>query len=348
MAQRPIRFGLIGAGIAAETHARELLNVEGAGLRAIFARDGAKARLLGDRYGVMRTDDNIDRFLADPELDAVIVATPNGLHRDYAIAAASAGKHVVVEKPLEITGARARDIVEACRASSVRLFVIYQMRYSEAARKAKTDIDTGKLGRVVLVNVFDNEYRTPEYYSRDAWRGTRELEGGGCLITQTSHLLDLVQHLAGPVASVFAETATAFHAIETEDTAVATLRFASGALGTVSSATTAYPALRHLVTISGTDGSIAFNGEHDQIVFRRSRHDDEVIDMPKGFSFADPVDPRAFPTGRQRNQLQAISDAIADGLRLAEEDDPLRAVQLLDAIYKSAREGRAMSVTEAA
>ena len=346
MARNPTRFGLIGAGMAAETHARELAAVEGAELRAIFARDAEKAKSFRSRWGVGKAYSDLAHFLSDPGLDAIIIATPNGLHRDFAIAVAKAGKHVVVEKPLEITSARARDIIEVCQASGVRLFVIYQMRFAKSVIKVKTDIDSGKLGRIILVNVVDNEYRAPDYYARDAWRGTRQFEGGGCLITQTTHLLDLIQYLVGPVASVFAQTATAFHAIETEDVAVATLRFANGALGTVSSSTAAYPAHRHLVTIIGTNGSISFNGEHDQIVFRRSRHDEDAIDVPKDFSFGDPVDPRAFPTLRQRDQLQAISNAIAGNNGLAQNETHLQTVNLLDALYRSAKEGRAVAVTE--
>lgn len=337
---------MIGAGMAAETHARELAAVEGAELHAVLARDAPKAERFRSRYSASKAYDNLDLFLSDPDIDAVIIATPNGLHRDFAIAVAKAGKHVVVEKPLEITTGRARDIIDACRASGVCLFVIYQMRFAKAAMKAKIDIDTGKLGRIILVNVVDNEYRTPEYYARDYWRGTRQFEGGGCLITQTTHLLDLMQHLVGPVASVFAQTATAFHTIETEDVAVATLRFANGALGTVSSSTAAYPAHRHLVTIMGTDGSISFNGEHDQIVFRKSRHDDEVIDVPDDFSFADPAEPRAFPTVRQRSQLQDISNAIAGHVLAAQSENYLQTVNFLDAIYRSAREGREVAVSE--
>lgn len=344
MTSAPVRFGLIGTGLAAQTHARELAHVERAVLQGVFARDSQKAERFRAANHARRACSDLDEFLSAPDLDAVIIATPNGLHRDFAVAAAQAGKHVVVEKPLEITTARGRDIVEACRKAQVRLFVIYQMRFSQAALKARHDIETGKLGRVVLVNLVDNEYRTPAYYADDDWRGTREFEGGGCLMTQSTHLLDLVQHLVGPVASVFAHTATAFHAIETEDVAVATLRFANGALGTVSSSTAAYPAHRHLVSIIGTEGSIVFNGEHDQIVFRRSKHDAEAIDVPPGFSFADPIDPKAFPTLRQRRQLQAITDAILASD--APPEDHLPTLFLLDAIYRSAEEGREVRTLE--
>ena len=332
-----IRFGLIGTGIAATTHARELAHVAGARLWSVFARDPGKGERFAVDHGAQAFTD-LDAFLCDPALHAVIVATPNGLHRDYAIAAAAAGKHVVVEKPLEITLPRARDIVAACEQAGVRLFVIYQMRESLAARKARDDIAAGRLGRIILVNVIDNEYRTPAYYAADAWRGTRNIEGGGCLITQSSHLLDLVQHLVGPVASVFARTATALHDIETEDVAVATLCFVNGALGVLSSSTAAYPAHRHLVTIVGTEGSIIFNGERDEVVLRASRQDAEVLAPPSDFTFADHVDPRAFPTQRQRRQLQGITDRLAAG-RAGEADDPLQAVRFLDALYRSAREG---------
>ncbi|MCC7483074.1 MAG: Gfo/Idh/MocA family oxidoreductase [Hyphomicrobiales bacterium] len=337
---------MIGAGLAAETHARELAAVEGAELYAVFARDREKVEKFRATFPARKTFSDYGLFLSDPAIDAVIVATPNGLHLDYAIAAAKAGKDVVVEKPLEKNAQRASEIVDACRASGVRLFVIYQMRFSKAAIKAKNDIVTGKLGRIILFNVVDNEYRTPEYYARDAWRGTREFEGGGCLITQTTHLLDLIQHLAGPVASVFAQTATAVHAIETEDVAVATVRFANGALGTISSSTAAFPGHRHLVTIIGTAGSISFNSEHDQIVFRRSKHDDEKIDVPAEFSLGDPSEPRDYPTLRQRLQLQRISDVIAGKAEDGEDGNPLAAVHLLDAIYLSAREGREVAISE--
>ncbi|RVA10562.1 Gfo/Idh/MocA family oxidoreductase, partial [Mesorhizobium sp. M7D.F.Ca.US.004.03.1.1] len=170
------------------------------------------------------------------------------------------------------------EIIDACQQSGVELFVIYQMRYAEASRKIKASIESGDLGRIILVNVIDNEYRTPEYYAGDYWRGTQEFEGGGCLMTQTTHLLDLAQYLVGPVESTFAHVKTAAHEIETEDLAVATLKFDNGALGIVSSSTAAYPAQRHIVSIVGTDGTISMNGEYDQIVFQGLRSGGETID----------------------------------------------------------------------
>jgi predicted dehydrogenase len=261
------------------------------------------------------------------------------------VQAARAGKHVVVEKPLEITEKRAQAIIEACREADRRLFVVYQRRYSNAARQALSDIKAGRLGQVVLVNIVDNQFRHPTYYTKDAWRGTWALEGGGCVMTQSTHLIDLAQFVVGPIVRVFAQTKTAYHAIETEDVAVATLTFAGGALGTFSSSTAAFPGQRHLLTISGTRGSIIFNGEHDQIVFRQTVDGLPAAAIPSGFSFADLTDPRKYPTEGQRRQLQAVVNELCDH-RASDSTgvNALRSVRVIDAIYRSAREGKPIEV----
>ncbi|UCI32100.1 Gfo/Idh/MocA family protein [Mesorhizobium sp. B4-1-4] len=345
MNDRTVRFGLIGAGVASETHARELKRVAGASLEAVFARDQTKAAAFGAAFAVPRCYCDISKFLADPDIDAVIITTPNGRHLDYAIAAAEAGKHVIIEKPLEINEERALRIVAACHDVGARLFVIYQRRYSAAAEQAVSDIRNGRLGRVILVNIVDNQYRSPAYYRKDAWRGTKSIEGGGCLITQSTHLIDLAQYLVGPIRSVFAKTGTTYHEIETEDVAVAVFEFEGGAIGTLSSSTAAFPGQRHLVTISGTEGSIIINGEHDEIVFRQAKNEPVASRIPESFSFGDPIEPRDYPTDGQRKQLQAIVSALVDPHAPATEDiEALMAVRVIDAIYRSSSEGRPVEV----
>ncbi|HEY0123068.1 MAG TPA: Gfo/Idh/MocA family oxidoreductase [Rhizobium sp.] len=344
MSSHNVRIGIIGAGVAAETHARELGHVDGALLHSVFARDQAKAQKFAAAFSVSRVSADLIEFLADPNLDAVIITTPNGLHLEYALAVARAGKHLIVEKPLEIDEFRAQQIVAVCKQHDVKLFIIYQRRYSDAAAKALDDIRSGRLGKVVLVNIVDNQYRKAEYYSKDAWRGTKAVEGGGCVITQSTHMLDLAQYLLGPVRSLFALTRTAYHAIETEDVAAVTLEFDSGVIGTFSSSTAAYPGQRHMVTISGTKGSIIINGEHDQVIFRKVVAEDDWRELPKGFSFADPVEPRDYPTGGQRRQLEIIVKVLLGEGEDLEGPDHLGAVRLVDAIYRSAKEGRPVSV----
>jgi UDP-N-acetyl-2-amino-2-deoxyglucuronate dehydrogenase len=343
-----IRFGIIGAGVAAETHARELRHVPGASLQAVFARNAEKAERFRSTFSIPSAYSDLEPFLRDRTIDIVIVATPNGLHRDYALSVAAAGKHVVVEKPLEMSVPRAEDIILACKNAGRRLFVIYQRRHAEATQQARLDILNGKLGKIILINIIDNQFRHPRYYSESHWRGTREQEGGGCIITQSTHLIDLAQYLLGPIVSVFAYTQTALHSIETEDSAVAVFKFANGAFGTLSSSTAAYPGLRHLITISGTEGSIIINGEHDQIVFRASAHDANFIDYHAGFSFLDPIDPRNYPTFGQRAQLQQIVASLNNtGLRSEpDEYELLQALYVSDALYRSAAEGRSVTISQ--
>ena len=335
----PIRFGIIGAGVAAETHARELAQVQGAQLVSVYARSETKAAAFAAAFSIARYATQLEGFLADPLIDAVIITTPNGTHLEYAIAAAQAGKQVIVEKPLEINCARAARIIAACRAAQVGLYVIYQRTFSRAAQQALTDIQGGSLGKLLLMNIVDNQYRPPHYYQRDAWRGTQQLEGGGCVITQSTHMIDLAQYLLGPIRSVFAHRATHLHDIETEDTAVALLHFGNGVLGTLSSSTAAYPGQRHLVTISGTQGSLIFNGEHDQMVFRYTAGQGMTHSIPANFSFADPQDPRDYPTSGQRVQLQHITDTLLAG-NIIVDDRALLSVKVVDASYVSAAEQR--------
>lgn len=341
---RTIRFGIIGAGVAAETHARELAKVEGTVLNAVLARDSDKAATFAAKYAIPRVYTELATFLNEGELDVVIITTPNGLHREYALEVARAGKHVVIEKPLEISVERAQNIVDACRAAGVGLFVIYQRVYSDAARQAAEDIAAGRLGIITLVNIVDNQFRPHLYYTRDVWRGTQAQEGGGCLITQTTHLIDLVQFLLGPVRSLYAATRTAYHPIETEDVAVAVLHFASGVLGTLSSSTCAYPGQRHLLTISGTQGSVIINGEYDQIVFRSTAETGQTHAIPVNFSFADPTDPRDYPTGGQLRQWQAIVQRLQQGEIAADGERAMLSVKVVEAMYRAAREGTVVDV----
>lgn len=345
MRRAPIRFGLIGAGVAATTHAREIKNTTDGEIVAVQARDIGRARAFASEHGIAAAYGHIEELLAHPGLDAVIITTPNGLHLEPALAAAGAGKHVIVEKPLEIDEARALRIIDACKRHGVSLHVIYQRRHSEAAAQALEDVRTGRLGRIVLVNIIDNQFRHRDYYARAAWRGTKDLEGGGCVITQATHLIDLAQHVAGPIVALSASTATLFHQIETEDTAAATLHFASGALGTFSASTAAFPGLKHLLLVCGTQGSILINGEHDQILFRQVAGDVSRNDIPANFSFRDPTDPQDYPTDGQRRQLQAIIDRLLTGTRDESGiEDALRNVRVVDAIYRSSQTRAAISL----
>jgi predicted dehydrogenase len=192
----------------------------------------------------------------------VIVGTPSGLHGEHGAAAARRGLHVLVEKPIEITTLRCDALIAETGRSGVTLGVVFQDRMKAAVRELKAMITAGAFGRIVLVRAEVPWWRPPEYYRESRWRGTRELDGGGALINQAIHTVDLLIWLCGSVARVFGRTATQFHEIAVEDTAVAVLEFASGALGTLSAATCAYPGTARRVEISGSSGTAILDGDH--------------------------------------------------------------------------------------
>jgi UDP-N-acetyl-2-amino-2-deoxyglucuronate dehydrogenase len=341
------RFGLVGLGMGGETHARQLSIIPGVALLGVYGRNHDRTRAFAGRFHVPRVYTTFDAMLGDPEVDAVIVATPHGLHRDFAVRAAGAGKHVIVEKPLEVTLPRAQDIITACEAGGVTLGVIFQMRFGNAAQRLKRAIDGGAFGRIIIADVIDKEFRTPDYYARDAWRGTVAYEGGGALMTQSIHVLDLVQWLAGPVTSVFAKTKTALHAIEVEDLVTAVATFANGACGVIESSTAAYPAFKSRVEIHGTNGSAIINGEWDETMFWRTRTGGEGSDAPPGFTFADVSDPRRMPEERHRVQLEEFVAAVRAGRPPAVSGrEALTSLALAMAIYESAATGREVAVQD--
>lgn len=339
-------YGLAGLGMGGETHARELAKVKGARLAAVYGRNEDKAKAFAKKFGVSKAYSRFEDLLEDPEIDVVNVVTPNGLHREFAIKAASAGKHVIVEKPLEISLVRALEIVESCEENEVILGVIFQMRFGQAATRLKQAIDEGRMGRLLVADAIDKEYRPPEYYARDYWRGTRELEGGGCLTTQSIHVIDLLQWLAGPVESVYAKKRTALHDIETEDYAVAVVTFSNGALGLIESSTAVKPALKSRVEIHGTQGSAIINGEWDE-TYLWDVGDDEKIDAPAGFRFTDINDPRGMPEDRHGLLFADITAAIKDKRPpQVTGKEALKSVAIAEAIYTSAESGKEVSVSE--
>jgi predicted dehydrogenase len=309
-----IGIGLVGLGMAGRTHAREIGHLEGARVRAVFGRDLGKAESFASQFDIPSVYNDYERFLADPSIDVVDVLTPHGVHLDFAVPAADAKKHVIVEKPLELDLARAWQIIDACERNHVTLGVIYQMRFGRWEQRLKQAVDAGELGRLILVDAIEKAYREPEYYARDPWRGTRAMEGAGSLMTQSIHIIDLIQWIAGPVASVNARVRTARHAIEVPDLAVARLTYANGAWGVLQSSTAIYPALRSRVEVHGEHGSVIVNPEYDEVCFWDVRDTPEGrIDTPPGFAFGDTADPNEFPEERHRIVLADILRAIREG-----------------------------------
>ena len=256
-------IGLIGGGNITETHARAARAIPGVAIAAIHGSNAEKIARLSREYGGTPYE-NLEDFLQHRPMNVVMLGSPSGLHAAQGIAAARVGLHVLTEKPIEVAMNRAEALITAAREFNVQLGVIFQDRTKAHVRQLKMWLDEGLLGKVLFVDARVKWYRPPEYYASSRWRGTLALDGGGALINQGVHTVDLLLWLLGDVVRFQAQTATLLHKIEAEDTAVATLEFASGAVGTFQVTTAAYPGYPRRIEITGTEGTVVL--EHDRIV----------------------------------------------------------------------------------
>ena len=254
-------FGIIGCGMIAGFHARALAEIRGAKLIGCYDAVEAAAERLAVEQGC-RVYAEIDDLLADSKIDVVTICTPSGAHMEPALAAAAAGKHVIVEKPLEITLRRCDRIIEACRKHRVLLSTIFPSRFHASSLALKKAVDQKRFGKLTMGDAYVKWFRTQEYYDSGAWRGTWKLDGGGALMNQAIHSVDLLTWLMGPVVEIRAQTATLAHRrIDVEDTAVATLKFKSGALGVLEATTAAWPGYLKRIEIHGSEGSAVLEEE---------------------------------------------------------------------------------------
>jgi predicted dehydrogenase len=259
-------FAIVGCGMIARFHARALEEVADARVVALVSRNPANAESLADSLGTkcaVATD--LTPVLARRDVDVVVVTTPSGAHLEPALAAAAAGKHVVVEKPLEITLERCDRLIEACDRNRVQLATIFPSRFGDANRALKDAVTAGRFGRLTLGETTCKWWRPQSYYDEGGWKGTRALDGGGALMNQAIHNVDLLSWIMGPVTQVTGFTAMLAHErIEVEDTAVACLRFASGALGVIQAATSVHPGLPKTIAVHGDHGTVIV--EQDDIL----------------------------------------------------------------------------------
>jgi UDP-N-acetyl-2-amino-2-deoxyglucuronate dehydrogenase len=343
-------IALIGCGMIAEYHARAIAEIPGAKVVAAFSRseaNGAKIVALAPDCAVYN---DLDRMLQHPGLDVVCVCTPSGAHLDPAVKSAKAGMHVVVEKPLEITLERCDEIIAACDAAKVRLCTIFPSRFSAANLSLKSAMDAGRFGRLTLGDTHVKWWRTQQYYDSGGWRGTWDLDGGGALMNQAIHNVDLLQWLMGDVESVSALTATLAHErIEVEDTAVAAIRFRNGALGVIEAATSAYPGLLKRTEIHGTKGSARVE-QDDITLWEFELKEAADLDIEKKMVIASGTkagasDPRGITHAGHRDQLADFLNAIDENRPAAVDGrEGRKSVEIIRAIYQSAKEGKAISL----
>ena len=334
-------IGLIGGGNITDTHARAARAVPGVDIAAIYGAHPDKTADLCRNYGGTPFSD-IERFFTHRPMELVVIGSPSGLHAEHGIKAARHGLHVLSEKPIDISTDRADALIAETEKAGVKLGVIFQDRSKPDVHRLKTFLAKGALGKLILADAQVKWYRPPEYYGNSSWRGTLALDGGGALINQAVHTVDLLLWLMGDVVSVQARMATALHDIEGEDTVIALLEFASGAMGTLVAATSAYPGYPRRIEITGSEGTITL--EHDRIIRAdlRSPHPElignESSDRNQSATSAVVSDVRGH-----QDILEDFLHAIKTNSRPAcDGREGRRSLALIEAIYESARSGNRM------
>jgi UDP-N-acetyl-2-amino-2-deoxyglucuronate dehydrogenase len=256
---RPLTIGLIGCGAISTQHVEAIAAVEGLRLGAVASASEERARSVGTRAGVPWTT-SVEELLGRPDVDAVAILTPSGLHPSQAIAALERGKHVLVEKPISLTVHDADAVIEAAQRGGLTLATVSQRRFEPVTQALHRGVETGALGTLSLVLAEGLYLRPQAYYDSAAWRGTIDLDGG-VLMNQAIHLVDLVRWLGGPVRSVAAHVSTRTHVMEAEDTATVSLAFESGALGSIVATTSAVAESPAEIRVIGDAGRARIVGE---------------------------------------------------------------------------------------
>lgn len=338
-----VSVGILGGGNISDTHARAAAAIPGVAIAAICGANREKAAGLAGRVGGVVYDD-LDRFLAHRPMDLVAIGSPSGLHAEQAIAAARRGLHVLVEKPIDVTTAKVDALIDEAERAGVKLGVFFQDRLKPGVVRMKELIEAGRLGVPILASGHVKWYRPPEYYGGSRWRGTRALDGGGALMNQGIHTVDLLLHLFGPVARVSARTATRSHAIEVEDTAVAVLEFTSGALGTIEAATSVYPGYSRRVELTGSKGTLIFDQDRLARADLRTPLADGDIEGSAGASES-ATSPVVSDVTPHRRILEDFIGAIRTNRSpVCDGREGRWSVAVVEAIYASARSGRVTDV----
>lgn len=340
-------FGIVGCGMIAEFHAQAIQAMEGGHLACVFSRNIENAKKVAETYNCAAYD-NYDAFLKHEGLDIVSIATPTGAHLDPAVKAANAKKHIICEKPIEVTLERVDQVIQACEENGVKLAGIFPRRFNSAVKEFKKAVETNKLGTLTMADAYIKWYRTQEYYDNGEWRGTWKLDGGGALMNQGIHTIDLLYHLAGDVETVSAFATCRIHeGIEVEDLAVATIKFKNGALGVIEGSTacfspTGHPAEVHLC---GSEGSI-FMKDNTFTVWQfkdETEKDKAIVEKFKpqdGAVGRGAADPKAISfDGHQRNFEDFIQAINQNSKPAIDGQEARKAIEIILAIYQSASQG---------
>ena len=332
-----MNFAIIGCGMIANIHAAALQAIPDASLVGAFSAVREEAVRFTERYNCNLFETQ-EELLRCPEVDAVCICTPSGYHAEIAVEAMKYDKHVVVEKPMAITLEQTQTILKAAEQYHKKICVISQMRTARSVNFLKSVIEKGYLGRILFANLSMPYYRAPSYYQKSNWKGTWKLDGGGALMNQGIHGIDLLLHFCGQPASVYGIAKTMVHAIETEDTAGALIEFQNGAIATVQATTSVPPGHPRILEICGERGSFAM--EEVDII----RWEVPGVDLPDELhgptnQLNTSNDPTKLHASGHQKQIEDFIQAVKeDRLPLSNQYEGKKAVEMICSIYRSSQQ----------
>ena len=335
-----LKFVLVGCGRIAKRHS-ELLGlkqIDGAQLVAVCDNNLKKAEKIGQQFDVPAYAD-MDDMMQKEQVDVVVVLTPSGLHAEHVINLSKYGKHIMVEKPMALTVEDTESMIYACDENNIKLFVIKQNRFNVPVVKLREALDSGRFGKLTLGTVRVRWARHQAYYDQDLWRGTWSMDGG-VLTNQASHHVDMLEWMMGDVESVFAKMTTALADVETEDTAIVTLKFKSGALGIIEATTATRPTnLEGSISILGENGTVVIGGvavnEMQTWVFEDEQEGDSVV--LEEFSVNPP---NVYGFGHQAYYEHVVDCVVNESANLVDGFQGRKSIELISAIYESAETGK--------
>lgn len=333
-------FGIVGAGLIADVHAQAIQSIPNVRLKGICGSNADKATRLAGKYNC-RVFKDLNGLLSDNEIDIVTIATPSGAHMEPTIEAARHGKHVICEKPMEISLERIDKMIDAHLKSGTRLGGIFNFRFNDSIRSLKHAIENARFGQITFASIQVPWWRSNDYY-KHSWHGTLKLDGGGALMNQTIHMIDLLQYLMGPIDSLQAYSATLGHSIEVEDTATAILKFNNNTLGAIYGTTASYPGQSRTLMITGTQGTVIMVDNNIKVWQFASQTDNDIQiqnsinDIEGRAGASDPAD-ISF-TSHARN-FEAFVQSVESGAPFEIDGTEARkAVEIVLRIYSSAKQ----------
>lgn len=330
---RELQFAIVGTGSIAGHFIKSINEIEGCSISALCSSNEERAKAAQNKYNI-RSFTNLEQLLKQMPADILCICTASGNHLEPALQGAKAGKHILCEKPLEINTERVDRMIDTCRSHGVLLGCIFQNRYSSDFIRLQKTVSAGLLGKLVAINAIIPWYRSDSYYGDSNWRGTLDGDGGGALINQGIHTVDLFQSIGGPVKEVFGKVQTTTHAIEGEDLAMAIVTFASGLAGHILASTSMWPGYPERLEVYGEKGSIILEGGYiKHFNVQGLEHEDAAASTPGASGSSDPM---AISHQLHKRQIQDFAAAVlAKGKPQVDGYEGRKSVSIIEAIYRS-------------